>query len=83
MARTPLPVPAYEDLSPTPGHSLTKGKPTADWFGSGEGEGYVQALVARFEQRHPDAAKELRFIANEAKWSTGWRGLGHMIEEEL
>lgn len=73
----------YHDLSPTPGEPLERGKPNREWFGSGAGEGYTQELLARFEERHPDAARELRFIANEAKWSSGWRDMGRMVEEVL
>lgn len=73
----------YHDLSPTPGAPLERGRPSPDWFGSAAGEGYTQELLARFEERNPTAAAELRYIANEAKWSSGWRDLGRMIEEVL
>lgn len=71
----------YADLSPTPGVPLKKGSPTREWFTSLQAEGYVQELLLRFESHHPEAAKDLAYIANEAKWSTGWRGFGRMIEE--
>lgn len=80
IERPPVPV-AYTDLSPTPGVPLRKGSPSPDWFMSPPAEGYVQELLVRFDERHPEAARELSFIANEAKWSTGWKGFGRLIEE--
>lgn len=80
-ATTPLE--AYADLSPNKGEPLTRGKPSADWFGSGAADSYVQQLLERFEERHPDTAKELAVIANEAKWSTGWKGFGRWMLEVL
>ena len=74
---------AYADLSPNNGQPLVRGKPSPDWFGSGPADSYVQALLERFEERHPAAAKELAAIANESKWSVGWRGFGRWILEIL
>lgn len=74
--------PAYADLSPTD-RPLTRDKPSPEWFGSGAADGYVQTLLERFEERHPEAAAELAFIANEAKWSCGWRDFGRLALELL
>jgi hypothetical protein len=74
---------AYLDLSPMSGTPLTRGKPSAEWFGSGPADCYVQALLERFEERNPTAAAELAAIATEAKWSTGWKGFGRWILEVL
>lgn len=53
------------------------------WFGTGAASGYVQALLEKFEATHPGAAKDLRYIANEAKWSAGWKDFGRLIIELL
>jgi hypothetical protein len=71
----------YADASPTPGKPLTKATSPAGWFTSTAAEGYIQELLNRFESRHPEAARELGYIANEAKWSTGWKGFGRMLED--
>jgi hypothetical protein len=71
----------YHSLSPTPGRPLTKGRPNGEWFGSAPAEGYVSALIEKFAETHPEAFEDLQYIANEAKWSTGWKGLGRMILE--
>jgi len=73
----------YGDMSPTPGSPLSLGKPNADWWASAAADGYVQALLEKFEATHPEAAKDLAFIANEAKWSHGWKAFGRMILEVL
>jgi hypothetical protein len=73
----------YGDLSPTPGTPLKLGKPNPEWWASGAAEGYTQALLEAFATHHPEAAKDLAFIANEAKWSVGWKGFGRMILEVL
>lgn len=72
--------PAYADLSPS--GEVLKG-PDSAWFSTGAAEGYVQALLERFESLNPQAAAELAFIANEAKWSVGWKAFGRMILEQL
>jgi hypothetical protein len=77
------PFEAYADLSPNTGEPLTRGKPTPDWFGSGPADAYVQQLLERFANRHADAATELAWIANEAKWSVGWKSFGRWILEVL
>ena len=71
----------YHQLSPTPGHPLTKGKPNSTWFTSTQAEGYIITLLETWARHHPEAAEELVYIANEAKWSTGWKGFGRSIEE--
>lgn len=71
----------YHALSPTPGVPLRRGAPDSNWFGSGPADGYVQALLEAFEKAHPEAAKDLAYIANEAKWSSGWKGFGRLILE--
>lgn len=73
----------YHDLSPTPGVPLKPAKPNREWWGSGPAEGYVQALLEAFEANHPEAAKDLAYIANEACHSVGWKAFGHMIKEVL
>lgn len=73
----------YQDLSPNQGNPLERGRPNREWFGSSPASGYVQSLLERFEERNPEAALELAFIANEGKWSTGWRELGRLAEEIL
>lgn len=81
---------AYEDLSPlAEGQALNRDRMIhlnnrpEGWFGTHAGEGYVQALLLRFEERNPEAAKELEYIMNEAKWSTGYRDFGRMVLELL
>lgn len=51
------------------------------WFGTQRGEGYILGLLDRFEERHPEAAKELDAIANEATWTIGHRAFTKMILE--
>lgn len=50
-------------------------------FGSGVAEGYVQELLESFETSYPDAAADMKFIANQAKWAVGWKSFGRMIIE--
>ncbi len=81
---------AYAELSPlTPPAPLTinsmrtLNKRPEGWFGTGAASGYVQSLLTQFEESHPEAAKELACIANEAKWSSGWKDFGRLILEVL
>lgn len=77
----------YKDL--TPNHDaepLTQLRMRAlntkgGWFGTQRGEGYIMALLSTFEERHPEAAKELDAIANEATWTIGHRAFTKMILE--
>lgn len=71
--------PSYADLSPS-GAPLAGPTP---FFGTGAAEGYVQELLTRFEARNPEAAAELAFIANEAKWAVGWKSFGRQVLEQL
>jgi len=86
---TPQLCAGYEDLSPVD-RPLDKAimerlnaKPEG-WFGADAlGGGYVQVLLERFASRNADAAAELAYIANEAKWSSGWKDFGRQILEVL
>lgn len=83
----------YGELSPIgPGSPLTKermqklnARPEG-WFGTGAASGYVEALLNQWETSPPDPstfALELKYIANEAKWSVGWKDFGRLILEVL
>jgi len=72
----------YADLSPSPNGQPLNG-PSPLW-GNPAGEGYIQTLLERFEERHGvDVTRELVFIMNEAKWTTGWKGFGRLALEVL
>lgn len=73
----------YEDVAEGIAWLTRPGDPTAPEFGSGAAEGYVIALLERFEERHPEAAKEFAIIANQAKWTVGWKSFGRSALEQL
>lgn len=83
MASTIKKVPVHPEYADVTTSESRLNGPDSSWFGTGAAEGYTQVLLERFNERHPDAASELAFIANEAKWSVGWKGFGRQMLEVL